>query len=350
MVNVGLGWSSFVGICLVVAGVALYALRSLRPNLARDHDIFFSAVALVCGGILFFNGWRQDPILQFGQFLLTGSAIFFAYDSIRLRGIVTQQAKRTAPVVDEDRPVSSSYRTYEDSYEAELEEIEPVAHPPNRRIPGSRESRRPTRDPYEEESRRPPKSRSGSSRPNPVKPSSQRRPRPADDRNSVNSPYDNRNRYDDWDSNLTADSGSSPSEVPYRSDRSASSSRSRSTNDRSQMPPRQKRPDPADSSARRSNDRPSIDATPVDYFDYRPPQSSSSGNDVDEPRTGSRSGNSRPARPSKPRPKSDFPKSDFANSDFPKSDFDVKAPPIDYDADRSPSYPTDEDNRSDFDY
>ncbi|MGB3561115.1 MAG: Ycf66 family protein [Geitlerinemataceae cyanobacterium] len=345
MVNVGLGWSSFVGICLVVAGVALYALRSLRPNLARDHDIFFSAVALVCGGILFFNGWRQDPILQFGQFLLTGSAIFFAYDSIRLRGIVTQQAKRTAPVVDEDRPVSSSYRTYEDSYEAELEEIEPVEYPPNRRIPGSRESRRPTRDPYEDESRRPPSRRPSSAQPNLGKSSAQRRPRPIDDRNSVNS------RYDDWDSNLTADSGSSEGGDLYGSDRSTSSSRSRSTNGRAQKPPRQKRPYPSDSPAPRSkDDRPSIDATPVDYFDYRPPQSSSSGNDVDEAVTGSRAGDSRPSRPSKRRPKSDFPKSDFANSDVPKSDFDVKAPPIDYDADRSPSYPTDEDNRSDFDY
>jgi Ycf66 protein N-terminus len=336
MVNVGLGWSSFVGICLVVAGVALYALRSLRPNLARDHDIFFSAVALVCGGILFFNGWRQDPILQFGQFLLTGSAIFFAYDSIRLRGIVTQQAKRSAPIVDEERPVSSSYRTYEDTYEAELEELEPVEeYPPTRRIPGSRESRRPTREPAEDESRRPVSRRSSSSRPAPGKSSAQRRPRPTDDRNSANPRNDTRNRYDDWDNNLTADSGSSRSEDPYRSDRSAPSPRSRSTNGRSEIPPRPKRPYPEDSSTSRSKDDPSIDATPVDYFDYRPPQSSSSGNEADEGMTGSRSGSSRSSRRSKPRP---------------KPDFDVKAPPMDYEADRPPSYPEDEGNRSDFDY
>jgi Ycf66 protein N-terminus len=336
MVNVGLGWSSFVGLCLVVAGVALYALRSLRPNLARDHDIFFSAVALVCGGILFFNGWRQDPILQFGQFLLTGSAIFFAYDSIRLRGIVTQQAKRTAPVVDEDRPVSSSYRTYEDTYEAELEEIEPVEeYPPTRRIPGSRESRRPTRDPYEEEPRRPPSRRSSSSRPTPGKSSSQRRPRPTDDRNSANPRSDTRNTYDDWDNNLTPDSGSSRSEDPYRSDQSTPSPKSRPTTGRSGTSARQKRPYPEESSTSRSNRNTPIDATPVDYFDYRPPQSSNSGNDVDETMTGSRSRSSRPSKTSKPRP---------------KPDFDVKAPPVDYEADRSASYPEDEGNRSDFDY
>jgi Ycf66 protein N-terminus len=328
MVNVGLGWSSFVGLCLVVAGVALYALRSLRPNLARDHDIFFSAVALVCGGILFFNGWRQDPILQFGQFLLTGSAIFFAYDSIRLRGIVTQQAKRTAPIVDEERPVSSSYRTYDDSYEAELEELEPVEeYPPTRRIPGTRESRRPTRDPYEDESRRPPSRRSSSTRPTPGKSSSSRRPRPSTDQTS--------NRYDDWDNTSTADSGSSRAEDPYRRDRSTSSSSSRSTNGRSGSSSKPKRPYPSDASASRSNDDPPIDATPVDYFDYRPPQSPNSENDMDEKRTGNRSGNSRPSRSSKPKP---------------KADFDVKAPPMDYEKDRSPSYPEDEENRSDFDY
>lgn len=324
MVNVGLGWSSFVGICLVVAGVGLYALRSLRPNLARDHDIFFSAVALVCGGILFFNGWRQDPILQFGQFLLAGSAIFFAYDSIRLRGIVTQQAKRSTPIVDEDRPVSSSYRTYEDSYEAELEELEPVEpYPPTRRIPGTRESRRPTRDAYEDESRRPSSRRSSSSRSTP-KPT--RRPR-RDDRPPT--------RYDDWDDNFTADAGSSRTEDPYRRDRSTSSGSSRSSRSSSRPTPKSRRSYPSDASAERSNNTPPIDATPVDYFDYRPPQSSDAGNDIDADFPSSRSENSRPPRGS--RPKS-------------KPDFDVKAPPLDYETDRSPNYSEEEDNRSDFDY
>ena len=136
----GFGVGSLLGIGLVFCGLALYLLRSMRPNLARDHDIFFAAVSLLCGGILFFQGWRLDPILQFGQFLMTGSAIFFAVESIRLRGIVTQQPKRSTPVVDDDRPVSRNYRTYE----AELEEIEPYeARPsaPQRRIAGSRDGR-----------------------------------------------------------------------------------------------------------------------------------------------------------------------------------------------------------------
>jgi len=98
MVNFGLTWSSFVGIALALGGAGLYFLRAWRPKLARDYDIFFAAVALLCGGILFFQGWRQDPILQFGQFLLTGTTIFFAYESVRLRGIATEQAKRNTPI------------------------------------------------------------------------------------------------------------------------------------------------------------------------------------------------------------------------------------------------------------
>ncbi|AFZ34653.1 Ycf66 family protein [Stanieria cyanosphaera PCC 7437] len=121
MVNFGLNSASILGIFLAVAGASLYFLRSVRPELSRDHDIFFAAVGLLCGFILLFQGWRLDPILQFGQFLLTGSAIFFAVESIRLRGVATEQARRNTPIVDRDRPVSRT-RVYT---EAELDQIEP---------------------------------------------------------------------------------------------------------------------------------------------------------------------------------------------------------------------------------
>jgi len=102
MVNASLNWASIVGIVLAVGGALLYFMRSFKPALARDYDVFFAAVGLLCGGILFFQGWRLDPILQFGQFLLAGTTVFFAYESVRLRGVTTEQAKRSSYFDDEE--------------------------------------------------------------------------------------------------------------------------------------------------------------------------------------------------------------------------------------------------------
>ena len=121
MVNFGLNAAAILGLFLAVAGAGLFFLRSIRPELARDYDIFFAAVGLLCGIILLFNGWRLDPILQFGQFLLTGTTIFFAFESIRMRSVATEQARRNTPIVDRDRPVSRS-RVYT---EAEVDRIDP---------------------------------------------------------------------------------------------------------------------------------------------------------------------------------------------------------------------------------
>ncbi len=102
MVNASLNWASIVGIVLAVGGAFLYFMRSFKPALARDYDVFFAAIGLLCGGILFFQGWRLDPILQFGQFLLAGTTVFFAYESVRLRGVTTEQARRSSYFDDEE--------------------------------------------------------------------------------------------------------------------------------------------------------------------------------------------------------------------------------------------------------
>ncbi len=161
-VNIGTNPASILGIFLAVAGAGLYALRTIRPELARDQDIFFSAVGLLCGFIFIFQGWRLDPILQFGQLLLVGTTVYFAYESIRLRGIATQQAKRSTPIVDRERDVSDRY-DYDDrgKYGAEVEDYDreplpydpyyederPVARP---QIRGSRDTR-PSRSEYYED-------------------------------------------------------------------------------------------------------------------------------------------------------------------------------------------------------
>ena len=93
MVNASLNWTSIVGIVIAISGAGLYFLRSFKPQLSRDYDVFFAAIGLLCGGILFFQGWRLDPILQFGQFLLAGTTLFFAYESVRLRDSATVTLK-----------------------------------------------------------------------------------------------------------------------------------------------------------------------------------------------------------------------------------------------------------------
>ena len=166
-VNFGANSASILGIFLAVAGAALYFLRSVRPELSRDQDIFFAAVGLLCGFILIFQGWRLDPILQFGQLLLVGTTVYFAFESIRLRGIATEQAKCNTKIVDDERPVSNSYRySRKSGYRAEVDaELEPLPYDedyyyederPRARIPGSRDSRLSRTDDYydDETSRR----------------------------------------------------------------------------------------------------------------------------------------------------------------------------------------------------
>ena len=244
MVNVGLGWSSFVGIILAVSGLALYFLRSLRPKLARDHDIFFAAVALLCGGILFFQGWRQDPILQFGQFLLTGTAIFFAVESVRLRGATTEQAKRNTPIVDEERPVSRVYRAELDEF-GSLEERSTT-----RRIRGTRDARSP-RDEYEEGARRRPSSPRGSldDRYDAGDRSRRRRPRPDDEFGAPDYPPG----VDDAERRSSRSRSGAPSRSGNEAPSSTRPRRSRPPEDMDR--PRERRPQATD---------------PSEYVDYRP--------------------------------------------------------------------------------
>ena len=85
MVNASLNWASIVGIILVISGIPLFAfsVSSISRISSSSSDYVFRIlnligllfIPLLCGGILFFQGWRLDPILQFGQFLLVAHII-----------------------------------------------------------------------------------------------------------------------------------------------------------------------------------------------------------------------------------------------------------------------------------
>jgi len=263
MLNFGQSFATFLGIALAVAGVGLYFLRSVRPELARDHDIFFAAISLVCGLILLFQGWRLDPILAFSQYLLAGSAVFFVIDNLRLRGVTTEQAKRNTPIVDEERPVSQKYRVYQ---EAELDEFELESDeelPVSRRIKGSRDSRN-SRNGYDEPRRRPSstsrssslaerdRDRLGSSDDIPPR---KRRPRP--ESRSTEPPVD------DW--------GARDSDMEERPVRSSSRRPPRDEFDNSEtVPSRSRKRRPPEDISRREDPENLPRKAPDDYVDYQP--------------------------------------------------------------------------------
>ena len=205
MVNFGLNPASILGLFLAVAGASLYFMRTVRPELSRDHDIFFAAVGLLCGFILLFQGWRLDPILQFGQFLLTGSAVFFAVESIRLRGVATEQARRNTPIVDRDRPVSRT-RVYTEAELDKFDSYDDYEGTPNYDSPrlrgydepqprSSRRSERRRTAPAASDMRDEPRSsRSSRNRP----PRTERSSSSETDTRSRRRPNSTRDRYDDW--------------------------------------------------------------------------------------------------------------------------------------------------------
>jgi len=287
MVEVGLNWSSFVGsglltqpilaqinfgtnpaailgIALAVSGAGLYFLRSVRPQLARDYDIALAAVALLCGSILFFQGWRLDPILTFGYFLLAGAAGFFAFETLKLRGATTEQAKRYTPMVDDERPVSRVYR-------AELDEINAVdERPTTRRIRASRDYRSTDAEDYGTEDRRSSATRSISDRSSSrrrsssSRPSSSNRPSSRSSRSDVNdggwgdeppAPSARRDRSF-WDEDNTDRDFDDNRASTYRSASGGGSSR-----------PRRPRPPIDDEPSPR---RPLSDERSSDYVDYQP--------------------------------------------------------------------------------
>jgi Ycf66 protein N-terminus len=247
MVNFQFNLASVSGILLAVGGAALYAVRSARPELSRDHDIFFSAVGLLCGLILIFYGWRFDPIMQFGQVLLTGASIFFVVENLRLRKVSTEQAKKNTPIVDSDRPVSRSYKT---TYNAEFDDQEVINDRVSRpRIQGSREVRS-EREEYDD------RRRSNTRRtPDPRTDSSDRpRRRPRADDSIIDAP---------------------PSSNGYGGGWGAEDRASRSRNTPPSDRPRRPRPTDDEAASRgRDVSRPSDD-----YVEYRPIESNNDESD-----------------------------------------------------------------------
>jgi hypothetical protein len=221
MINIG-GNPLMILLAIVAAlgGVGLYFVRNFRPELARDHDIFFSAIALVYGIILLAFNFRMEITTQLAQVLVVGFAGWFAVESLVLRQALASQARRapSSPLVDDEEPIGSDYRV-------EIDPTREIAsrrdRDSSRRMRGSisnsaeaSELRGDTTDPRR--SRRPKRSSGDSNGSDsvididesdirPVSP--KRRPRPSDDNMGGERP---RNRNNESDNLGNSESGKDP--------------------------------------------------------------------------------------------------------------------------------------------
>lgn len=89
MVNVGFGWSSIMGLLLVVLGISIVPL-GLKIRQEFDIMIFvenvvLSIVYVTSGVIIILYGWSIGPILQFCQFLLVAATCYLSLKNMLRR-------------------------------------------------------------------------------------------------------------------------------------------------------------------------------------------------------------------------------------------------------------------------
>lgn len=93
MINFSFGPNIFLGILVSFGVLMLYFLRTVKPEVARDEDIFFVTLGLLYSCILMIHGWRLDPILLFSQVLIILTVIMAGWENIRLRGLLANMVK-----------------------------------------------------------------------------------------------------------------------------------------------------------------------------------------------------------------------------------------------------------------
>jgi len=93
MINISFSPNIFLGIIVSMGVLILYFLRNIKPEVARDEDIFFATIGFLYSCILMVHGWRLDPILLFSQVLMILTLLVTGWENIRLRGLVTNRAK-----------------------------------------------------------------------------------------------------------------------------------------------------------------------------------------------------------------------------------------------------------------
>ena len=94
MLNFVFSPNVLLGFILGSSVIILYFLRLVKPEVARDEDIFFATIGLLYSGILVIHGWRLDPILLFSQVLVITAVLAAGWENIRLRGLIFKMRKK----------------------------------------------------------------------------------------------------------------------------------------------------------------------------------------------------------------------------------------------------------------
>jgi len=93
MINFSFSPNIFLGIIVSFGVLTLYFIRTVKPEVARDEDIFFATIGLLYSCILIIHGWRLDPILLFSQILIVVTVLVAGWENIRLRGLTISISK-----------------------------------------------------------------------------------------------------------------------------------------------------------------------------------------------------------------------------------------------------------------
>lgn len=93
MINISFSPNIFLGLIVSLGVLILYFLRNIKPEVARDEDIFFATIGFLYSCILIVHGWRLDPILLFSQVLIITTVLVAGWENIRLRGLIANMAK-----------------------------------------------------------------------------------------------------------------------------------------------------------------------------------------------------------------------------------------------------------------
>ena len=94
MINFVFSLNIFLAIALIIGVLLLYFLRNIKPELARDEDIFFTTLGFLYSCILIIHGLRLDPILLFSQVLIVTIVLASGWENIRLRGFINYLVKK----------------------------------------------------------------------------------------------------------------------------------------------------------------------------------------------------------------------------------------------------------------